>query len=317
MVFTGGWRVLVGALVLSAGVVAPATASADPAFCDTWTESELPKPDGVGPSGVAGAAGVWAVGNGSFRWTSGSAVLVWKDGQLVDQLSFFRNVVYASDVNSSGVVILTGHTFPAASRWQAGVYTTLRGWQGEHGVQAIDVNERGDVLGESDGKPVVWPAGSADARLVPGTDASWSAIGIADDGTVLASSNTGTYWLGASGPVQLGAGTDVEVRAVRGSYAAGRSGQQIVRWHLHGRESGPFAGAVDALSVNSHGHLLGTVDNGTTTGATAFWPDLDQQVGVDSGARFGVITDEGDLYGTRVLEQSSSYPVVLKCVRGA
>ncbi|RAS61623.1 hypothetical protein C8D87_10966 [Lentzea atacamensis] len=76
--------------------------------------------------------GVWAVGNGSFRWTSGSAVLVWKDGQLVDQLSFFRNVVHASDVNSSGVVILTGHTFPAASRWQAGVYTTLRGWQGEH-----------------------------------------------------------------------------------------------------------------------------------------------------------------------------------------
>ena len=318
MVFTGGWRVLVGALVLSTGVGVPATASADPVFCDSWTESQLPVPDGVGSSGVVSAAGAFTVGNGSFRWVSGSTVLIWKDRQLVDQLSFFRHGAYATDVNSSGVVALTGSTtFPAASRWQAGQYTTLRGWQGEYGVQAIDVNERGDVLGESDGKPVVWPAGSGDARLVPGTDASWSAIAIADDGAVLAGSSTGIYWLGESGPVQLSGGTDVSVTAVRGSYAVGRSGQEFVRWDRQGQASGGFVGMVDALSVNSHGQLLGTVDNGTTTGATAFWPDAETRpVGVDSGARFGVLTDESDLYGTRILDPWNAYPVVLDCVGG-
>ncbi|WP_086666653.1 hypothetical protein, partial [Lentzea kentuckyensis] len=233
--------------------------------------------------------------------------------QLVDQLSFFRRGAYAADVNSSGVVVLTGSTaFPAATRWQAGVYTTLRGWQGEYGVTAIDVNERGDVLGESDGKPVVWPAGSADAQLVPGTDASWSAIGIADDGTVLASSSTGVHWIGASGTVELSGAT--EVRAMHGSYVVGRSGAEVVRWDRQGQVSGAFTGAVDPVAVNSHGQLLGIVDNGTTTGANAFWPDVEQRpVGVDSGARLGVLTDEGDLYGTRVLDEWNSYPVVLDC----
>ncbi|MEU0884699.1 hypothetical protein ABZ345_39420 [Lentzea sp. NPDC005914] len=248
MVFSGGWRVLLGALVLSASAVAPATASADPVSCDTWTESQLPVPDGVGSSGVVASAGAYAVGNGSYRWVSGAAVLIWKDRQLVDQLSFFRRGAYATDVNSSGVVALTGSTtFPAASRWQAGEYTTLRGWQGEYDVKTIDVNERGDVLGESGGKPVVWPAGSGDAQLVPGTDASWSAIALADDGTVLAASSTGAYWLGESGAVQLSGGADVRVTAARGSYAVGRSGQEIVRWDRQGQALGGFAAAVDVL----------------------------------------------------------------------
>jgi hypothetical protein len=318
MVFTGGWRVLVGALVLSAGVVVPATASADPVFCDTWSESELPVPEGVASSSVAGAAGAFTVGNGSFRWTSGTTVLIWKDGQLVDQLSFFKRGAHAVDVNSSGVVALTGSSaHPAASRWQAGEYTTLKGWQGEYDVRAIDVNERGDVLGESGGKPVVWPAGSGEAQLVPGTDASWSAIALADDGVVLAGSPTGAYWLGEPGPVQLTGGTGVQVTAARGSYAVGRSGQEIVRWDRQGQASGGFTGAVDVLGVNSHGQVLGTVDNGTLTGATAVWPTADHHaVWVNSGARFGVLTDESDLFGTRVSDPWNSYAVVLDCAGG-
>lgn len=321
MVLSGGWRVFAGALVLSAGVVAPATASADPVFCERWAQSELPVPDGVGTSGVTAVAGEYAVGNGSFRWASGWTVLIWKDRQLVDQLSFFRRGAYATDVNSSGVVALTGSTaFPAASRYQAGQYTTLKGWQGEYDVTAIDVNERGDVLGESGGKPVVWPAGSGDPQLVPGTDASWSAIGLADDGTVLASSATGTYWLGASGPVQLSGGTDVSVSAMNGSYAVGRAGQEIVRWDRQGQVSVALTGAVDALDVNSHGQVLGTVDNNTTVGATAFWPDLDQQpvwVRDNVYSRLGVLTDEGDLYGSSVSGPSESRSIVLDCEGGA
>ena len=314
MVFSGGWRVLVGALVLSAGVVAPASASAsaEPVVCDRWTETDLPVPESVVGAAVGGAAGAFAVGNGSSRWADGSAALVWKGGQLVDQLFFNRATVYAMDVNSSGVVVLSGRDSGAARR-QGGVSTTLRGWQGEYQVKAIDVNERGDVLGESDGKPVVWPAGSADAQLVPGTDVSWSALGIADDGTVLAGSPTGIHWLGASGAVRLDGDETVEVTAVRGSYAVGRWGSKVVRWDLQGRSSGGFAGAVDALDVNAHGHLLGTWDNHTTTGATGVWPDADQFVPVNSGARFGFLTDEGDVYGTYLSDPWNTIPVVLTC----
>lgn len=318
MVFIGGWRVLVGALVLSAGVVAPATASADPVRCDRWTESELPAPDGLRSSSAVAAAGAFTVGGGAFRSGTGSSILIWQDRQLVEQLSFGKHAPHATDVNSSGVVILNAASgFSGASRWQAGVYMGLKGWQGEYDVRAVDVNERGDVLGESGGKPVVWPAGSADAQLLPGTDASWSAIGLADDGTVLASSATGAYWLGASGPVQLGGGPDVQVRAMRGAYAVGWSGGQIVRWDRQGQGT-PLTGAVDVLTVNSHGQVLGTVDNGTTVGATAFWHEPDQHpVWVSTGSRLGVLTDEGDLYGTSVSDPWHSRAVVLDCEGGA
>ncbi len=166
MVFTGGWRVFVGALVLSASVVAPATASAepDPVACRSWDVVELPVPPAVQFGGVAAAAGSYAVGNGSFSSTYGSTVLLWKDGQQVKQLSFFRSTVAAVDVSSSGVVLLSSSFSQAASRWhddgsQDGVYQALQGLPGEYQVQATALNERGDALGTSNGKPVVWPAG--------------------------------------------------------------------------------------------------------------------------------------------------------------
>ncbi|WP_394616400.1 hypothetical protein JNUCC0626_43180 [Lentzea sp. JNUCC 0626] len=320
MVVSGGWRVFAGALVLAAGLVAPATgvAAADPVACTTWTESTLPVPDGVGSSGVVAAAGSYVVGTGSYRWVAGSAVLIWKDRQLVDHLSFFRHTAYATDVNSSGVVALSGSTtFPAASRWQAGVYTTLNGWQGEYDVRTIDVNERGDVLGVSNGKPVVWPAGSGQARLVPGTDASWSATALADDGAVLAGSASGVYWLSESGAVQLEGGTDVSVTAARGQYAVGRLGQEVVRWDRQGQVVRGFEQAVEVLGVNAHGQLLGEVDNGTTEGSPAFWAGVGYPERVNTDARVAVIADDGALYGAKLLDPWNAYPVALDCANGA
>lgn len=316
MVFSGGWRVLVGALVLSAGVVAPAAASADPVLCDSWTESVLPVPDALRTSYVTDAAGAFAVGGGDFG--AGSSVLIWKDRQLVEQLSFGKRAPHATDVNSSGVVILNAAAgFWGASRYQAGVYTTLHGWQGEYTVRAVDVNERGDVLGESGGKPVVWPAGSGTAQLVPGTDESWSALGLADDGTVLAATTTGAYWLGASGPVQLSGGTDVEVRGMSDSYAVGRSGSEYVRWDRQGQASAGLTGAVDVLDVNSHGQVVGTVNNNTTRGIPGVWHDPEQHPAwVDSSSHLSVISDEGALYGTDVLDPWNSRAVALDCAGG-
>ncbi|ANZ38508.1 hypothetical protein BBK82_23045 [Lentzea guizhouensis] len=298
---------LVGAVVLSA--VAPVAAHAEPAACERWEESALPVPDAVRGVGVVGAAGAFAVGNGGFKDIDGTVVLIWKAGQLFDQLSFSRNPVSAADVNSSGAVILTSYLFPAAARYEDGRYTTLTGHQGETRVEALDLNERGDVLGRSEGKPVVWPAGSGEAQPVPGTDASWTPIGITDDGTVLASSASGTFWFGAAGPVRL-AEAD-EVTAVRGSHAVGRSGAKISRWDSSGQPSASYADAEEALDVNSHGHLLGTV-----RGSTAVWSDPDRYAPLNTSARFGSLTDDGDAYGTVVLDSWNSYPVVLRCAAG-
>ncbi|WP_434440396.1 hypothetical protein [Lentzea sp. E54] len=311
MVLTGGWRVLAGALLLSAGLVAPA-ASADPvAACTSWNFVELPVPPAVQSSGVVAGAGSFAVGNGSFWSMDGTTVLVWKDGQQVDQLSFFRNVVRAHDVNSSGVVVLSAYTFPSASQWKAGVYESLPGLPGEYRVEAFDVNERGDVLGRSDGKPVVWPADSAVPYQVPGTDASWTAVGIADDGSVLASSSTGAHWIRPSGAlVPLG---EAEVRAVRGNYAVGVTDSKVVRWDLSGAASESFAFASRALAVNSHGHLLGAA----AWGDTQVWETPQRSVPVPAGGTFASLTDEGDVYGTLGADPRTLVPLLLDCAGGA
>ncbi|MFD5824516.1 hypothetical protein [Lentzea sp. NPDC060358] len=300
---TGGWRVLVGALLLSALAVAPA--SADPvSACENWEFVELPVPPAVRPGGVASAAGSFAVGNGSLSTADGSTVLVWQDGQLVDQLSFFRNVTVARDVNSSGVVVLSAYTFPAASRWQAGVHQSLQGLPGEYRVEALDVNERGDVLGRSDGKPVVWPAGSAVPQRVPGTDASFEPVGLADDGSVLVSSSAGARWVRAAGVVPLG---DVQVRAVRGSYAVGVAGSEVVRWDASGAVSEPFGGVSEAVAVNAHGHVLAR----SSWGDTGLFENPGRGISVPSGASFVSLTDGGDLYGAL-----GDTPVLLDCAEG-
>lgn len=314
MVFTGGWRVFAGALILSAGVVAPATASADPAAdpvaeCRSWEYVELPVPPAVQSHGVVSAAGSFAVGSGSLWSGSGSTALVWKDGQLIDQLPSFRNPSWAQDVNSSGVVILTAYLFPAAARWRAGVPDSVQGLQGlpgEYRVEALDINERGDVLGRSDGKPVVWPADSVVPQRVPGTDASWLPVGVADDGSVLASSGGVAHWIRPSGEaVSLGS---AEVSRVRGNYAVGVADSAVFRWDVSGAVSEPYIFAAEALDVNSHGHVLGK----TNGGDTGMWADpvtVRTTTGVPS---YPSLTDEGDIYGT-----SGTSPLLLNCTGGA
>lgn len=322
MVFTGGWRVFVGALVLSASVVAPATASAepDPVACRSWDVVELPVPPAVWFGGVAAAAGSYAVGNGSFSSTDGSTVLLWKDGQQVKQLGFFRSTVAAVDVSSSGVVLLSSSFSQAASRWhddgsQGGVYQALQGLPGEYRVQATALNERGDALGTSNGKPVVWPAGSSVPQRVPGTDESWTLSGLADDGSVLASNSTGRYWIGASGAIPLGA--TAEVRAVNGSYAvgtldAGTEDAKVVRWNTSGEITATYRYFVSPVAVNTHGHVLSNSPWGLSV-----WFDAERAADVNSspGPYYVSLTDDGDVYGT-VGDETYHTPIMYDCVGG-
>jgi len=320
MVFTGGWRVLVGALILSAGVVAPATASADPVSCRSWNTVELQVPPSVRFGGVAAAAGSYAVGNGSYWSMYGSSVLLWKDGQQVRNLGFFRSVVAAVDVNSSGVVLLSSSFSQAASRWHddgssEGGYEGLQGLPGEYQVQAVALNERGDVLGTSKGKPVVWPAGSATPRRVPGTDESWTPVGLADDGSVLASSASGKYWIGASGAVPLGA--TAEVRAVRGSHAVGTIGAgtddaQVVRWNTAGEITASYRYFVSPVAVNTRGHVLSDEPS-----EVSVWFDAETSADVNRspGSHWISLTDGDDVYGTTG-DETYRNPIMFDCVGG-
>jgi hypothetical protein len=300
MVLSGGWRLLVGALVLSTAVVAPATASADPVACRSWDMVELPVPPAVKFGRVSAAAGSFAVGNGSFWSMSGSTILIWKDGQEFDQLSFSRGaVVWAHDVNSSGVVLLTSPS-STASRWQqASGYEPLQGLSGEYQVKAIDLNERGDVLGTSAGKPVLWPAGSSTPRLVPGLDEPWTPLGLADDGSVLASSESGKYWIGASGAIPLGA--TAEVRGVDASYAvgtldAGTEDAKVVRWSTSGEIVATYPYFVAPVAVNSRGHVLSD-----DSFDLSVWFDAESGFTVSrsgGSASYVALNDEDDIYGS-------------------
>ncbi|WP_157985224.1 hypothetical protein [Lentzea terrae] len=316
MVLSGGWRVFVGALVLSAGVVAPATASADPAACTTWNQVELPVPPAVKFGHVTAASGSFAVGNGSFWSMYGSTILIWKDGQEFDQLAVFRGgPIWAHDVNSSGVVLVTSPS--SASRWQqAGGYEPLRGLSGEYQVKAVDLNERGDVLGLSAGLPVLWPAGSSTPQRVPGLDESWTVRGLADDGSVLASNSSGTYWIGASGAVPLGA--TAEVRAVRGAHAvgtldAGTEDAKAVRWNTSGEITATYPYFVTPAAVNTRGHVLSQDSWGMSV-----WFDAEsgREVLNSSGANYAALTDDDDIYTSWGGGSDRGTPLLLDCANG-
>lgn len=64
---TGGWRLVLGAALLSVGLMAPVTVHAGSTTCGDRVETELPVPQDVLLSSVTGAAGSWAVGNGYDR----------------------------------------------------------------------------------------------------------------------------------------------------------------------------------------------------------------------------------------------------------
>ncbi|KJK45467.1 hypothetical protein UK23_26115 [Lentzea aerocolonigenes] len=309
-----------GALVLSTGVVVPATASADPLACRSWDTVELPVPPAVKFGGVAAAAGSYAVGNGSFFSMYGSTVLLWKDGQEVKQLSFFRSIVGATDVNSSGTVLLNSAFSKAASRWHDdgspdGVYESLRGLAGEYEVQGLHLNERGDVLGTSKGEPVVWPAGSPTPQRVPGTDGSWTPLGLADDGSVLASSSGGKYWIGASGVISLGAAA--EVTAVNGLHAvgtadAGTEDARAVRWNTSGEITATYPYFASPVAVNSRGHMLSQNYAGILVW---FDPDSGFEVNHATGPNHPSLTDADDVYLTTG-DETYRTPILFDCVGG-
>ncbi len=306
---TGGWRLVLGAALLSAGLVAPVTAHADSNTCGDRVETELPVPPDVLLSSVTGAAGSWAVGNGYDRAVE-KVMLVWHDGVLVVRHQFESNRFHATAVNASGVVV--GFTANTGFRWQDGKFTTLDRWPGTAGAGAMKVNARGDVLGLSDNTDVVWPAESSTPVQIPGTDdgTTWYASDIDDDGSVVAVQYVqGTfvgYRLTATQRVRL-AGTTTNPRAARRGHVVGIADGKVVRWNRLGAVVGTYGEAEDVTDITSSGVMLGR-----TSAEPAVWSTFGQPDWRAGDRNLTAITEEGDLYGT-VSAQSGTRAIKLSC----
>ncbi|MBP2472142.1 hypothetical protein JOF53_001014 [Crossiella equi] len=172
-----------------AAPVAPA-----PAAC-SWQVEKLPVPAGMAPGNVR-VAGVDAQGNtaGSYgmvgspdkllRWSASGVEVVGGPGGK----SF---LAYAQ--NASGVV--AGASYDSATGWSAYTHTPGKGFRqltppaGLTNPRAVDVNDRGDVLGEVENgrhpAAVVWRADGSTEVIAPTGAVFINPIALTNDGAVL------------------------------------------------------------------------------------------------------------------------------------
>ncbi len=97
---------------------------------------------------------------------------VWKDGTLFDLGGTYSQAV---GINASGTVALNFNdgTRPHAATWRNGVMTILPGLPvpSPYPVDAVTaINNRGTVIGYSNGKPVIWENGAVRSISVDGSE---------------------------------------------------------------------------------------------------------------------------------------------------
>jgi hypothetical protein len=178
--------VLLAGVVAAGLIAAPAAAQATATGCRAV---DLPAPAGSLTSINGGdPTGRFLVGDvvhpGAWR-TEGA---LWRDGRYseIDASSVPYVQMAYHDVNSRGVVVgerMTDHSsfHTDAFTWRAGKFTFLPPLREGDSTDALGINTRGDVVGNSSGTPVVWPARGG-VRELPGYG---RAMGIDEDGTAV------------------------------------------------------------------------------------------------------------------------------------
>jgi uncharacterized membrane protein len=196
--------VLVAAV--AAGLLVPPTAAAaqtdtppsDPAQSTACRAIPLPVPPGT-VSEVKGGdlTGRFLVGHINYQDRRVGAL--WHDGRLTEiDASSIQNVqVDYHDVNRNGVVVGermtdTSSFHTDAFTYRDGTFTFLPALRPDESTEAIGINSRGDVVGNSIGNrwtPVVWPADEpGTVRVLPmpaGHLGDGLAMGIDEDGSVV------------------------------------------------------------------------------------------------------------------------------------
>jgi uncharacterized membrane protein len=213
--------------------------------------------------------GRFLVGEVVYPAESRSVGALWRNGRFseIDASSVPAVRVTYHDVNSRGVVVgermtdfSSFHT--DAFTWRAGKFTFLPPLNAGDDTEALGINSRGDVVGNSSGTPVVWPARGG----VRGLTGYGRATGIDEDGTVVGylrpyPSGTPYVWPARGKPYALPEPSDSPggiAAAVQNGYVAGHTTAPTL-WNLR---TGRFAvyenTSGEALSVNRSG-TIGTV----------------------------------------------------------
>lgn len=326
---TGGWRLALGAAILSACAVVPATAHAD-AEC-TWSETVLPQPQGLTVTDVSSSdpAARWLVG--TSEWSGPRTAVVWHDGAVSRTLPF-ADTSTATDVNDDGIVTTRSWTSGKAFKhFPDGRSEELPALPGASVTYPEKINSAGDVVGRSGGKYVasivVWRAHRPDiVETLPlsGNALIWNVAGIDDDGHVVAYGYTDGD--GIEAYVWDRDHTRVQLQPLPGHRSAWphtiRNGRVIgqsavdsgsdgtlVEWDLTGRIVRTFGVTGNALSVNSAGHVLGYFGTGT-----GVWRAADDFRTLPDGTRPSVLSEDGEVSGMRYdSEQQRSVPIHLRC----
>ncbi len=168
----------------------------DPAMPAACTVERLPM-GGYGMAEVRGGdpSGRYLVGSSDPVAGRKQAVLVWRDGKLIDDVMMPGTSVVMADINRSGVAVGTtveGVSIPYVYR--AGKISKLRGGSGE----AIAVNDAGVIAGSlmKGGRvvPVRWATADAEPEPLP---AGFDRISdLAEDGTIAGRTEGGAaLWL--------------------------------------------------------------------------------------------------------------------------
>ncbi|HEX6352690.1 hypothetical protein [Actinophytocola sp.] len=193
--------VAAGAVALLAPLTAAAAQADQPPPPGVACQSiPLPVPAGTSSEVTGGdPTGRYLVGH--VREPNGSSRVgaLWNNGQhtAIDASSIPNAQMDYHDVNRHGVVVgerMTDHqTFHTdAFTYRDGKFTFLPALRPGDSTQALGINSRGDVVGNSSGDgwtPVVWPANRpGTVRVLPmpsGHQGDGKAVGIDEDGSVV------------------------------------------------------------------------------------------------------------------------------------
>ncbi len=311
--------------------------SAGPAgqgFPQSCVVQVLPVPPGLG--GVLVSA-MDPSGRVVMGWPdpSGDAgpALIWVDGVPRVVTPPGRQAAFA-DMNSSGVGVgssLIGEgdgSRQAAWVYRDGQFTLLRG----EDSSANAVNDRGEIVGEVGGLPVVWRGFDAEPQLLamPGQGRG-NALDIDADGTVIgetfATRPRHAYVWPPGGSARTGADGDFYF-TVRDGWVAGATGTEVpfggraARWNLRTGQRETLAGELSGMSarVSAQGWVAGVT--GVPEGKRAQLVSVDRVVALPPPAQapqgelaIRAISADGHTVAGSVIGSASgeAMPLVWRC----
>jgi hypothetical protein len=262
--------------VVAAGLLAAAPVTAQAAPAPGCREVALPAPAGSLTTVQGGdPSGTYLVGTVTYPPDARKAGALWRGGRFseIDDSAVPHVQMRYHDVNSRGVVVgerMTDNSsfHTDAFTYRAGKFTFLRPLHAGDDTEALGINTRGDVVGNSSGTPVVWPAARpGTVRALPGYS---RALAIDEDGTVVGylrpyPPGTPYVWPAKGAPYALpmpgGRVGDTAV-AIQNGMVAGSTYDPLVGspvptlWNLRtGRVTPQSDAPPSALSVNRWGTI--------------------------------------------------------------